>query len=51
VALRLDIPITVAPAVMDETGVPASDYTQDAQGLYTLKNPKHAGMVWRSMLA
>lgn len=50
IALRLDIPITVAPAVIDETGVPASDYTQDAQGHYTLKNPKHAGMVWRSML-
>ncbi len=51
VALRLDVPITVAPDVMDETAVPASDFTQDAQGHYTLKNPKHAGMVWRSMLA
>ena len=52
VAVRLDVPITVAPAVMDETGVPATDFfTQDAQGHYTLKNPKHAGMIWRSMLA
>lgn len=50
VALRLDAPISVAPEVMDETGVPASHYTRDDQGVYTIQNPKFADTVWRSML-
>lgn len=50
VALRLDVPIKVAPEVMAETAVPASDYAKDDKGHYTLKNPRQAHLTWRSML-
>ena len=50
VAVRLDVPITVAPAVMNETGVPAVDFEPDEQDNFTLKNPTHKGMMWRSMI-
>jgi bifunctional DNase/RNase len=51
VAVRLAIPITVAPEVMDEMGESAADFEPDEQGNFTLKNSKHEGLVWRSMLA
>lgn len=49
-AVRMDVPVVVAPAVMEAQGVPAAHFQRNADGSYRIQHEPMREGVWESLV-
>ena len=49
-AVRMEVSVVVAPAVMDAQGVPTAHFTREADGSYRIRHETMPDRQWKSMI-